>query len=166
MFDWLVEFADRGGNVIYLIALVIFIISAMVFDRAFFLFKVFRNRDKAAREIMEKTAVPGDRRNTVALRLREVERIAREFYRPMPHIRSLIAICPLLGLLGTVAGMMQLFDSISFFGTGNSRAIISAVSQTTVPAMAGMTAALFGALADTLLRRRAKAEIEGVRRLL
>ena len=42
-------------------------------------------------------------------------------------------ILPLLGLLGTVVGMIKVFDVMTFFGTGNARLMASGVSQATIP---------------------------------
>src|SRR5690606_8119865 len=64
----------------------------------------------------------------------------------MPLIRVLIALCPLLGLLGTVSGMIQVFDVLSVSGTGNPRAMAGGVSRATVPTMAGMAIAISGLL--------------------
>jgi biopolymer transport protein ExbB len=62
----------------------------------------------------------------------------------MPLLATLIAICPLLGLLGTVTGMIQVFDVLSATGTGNARAMASGIAQATLPTMAGLVVALSG----------------------
>ncbi len=160
MLEGIRAFADDGGKVIYLIAFVVFIIWTMVFERAVFILRFSRTKESVAAGIIKKSGP------TASARLREMARLSQSICHPMSFIRSLIAVCPLLGLLGTVTGMMELFDSISFFGTGNSRAILSAVSHTTIPTMAGMVAALFGAGADIVLRHYAKIHLDGVKRLV
>lgn len=71
-------------------------------------------------------------------------------------IRSLISICPLLGLLGTVYGMIEVFDIMAFWGSGNAQAMASGVSKATIPTMAGLVVALSGLLffnrLETLLK--------------
>ncbi|WP_462137783.1 MotA/TolQ/ExbB proton channel family protein [Candidatus Mycalebacterium sp.] len=160
--------ADDGGGVIYIIAFAVFAIWAMVVERAIFLFRFAGRKEAVAEKIIKKTdqMLPGRGSRAVSIRAGQVARLSVKIRRPMAFIRSLVAICPLLGLLGTVTGMMELFDSISFFGTGNSRAILSAVSHTTIPTMAGMLAGLFGAAADISLRHWAKINIDGVKRLI
>jgi biopolymer transport protein ExbB len=59
-------------------------------------------------------------------------------------IKMLIALCPLMGLLGTVTGMIHVFDIMAVTGTGNARAMASGVSQATIPTMAGMVVAIAG----------------------
>ena len=74
----------------------------------------------------------------------------------LPLIKSLIALCPLLGLLGTVTGMIEVFDIMAATGTGNPRAMASGVSKATIPTMAGMVAALSGIYFSAQLNRFAK----------
>ena len=75
-------------------------------------------------------------------------------------IQTFVALCPLLGLLGTVTGMITVFEVMAVSGSGNVRAMAAGVSQATVPTMAGMVGALSGVLLVTLLSRRAARETE------
>lgn len=59
-------------------------------------------------------------------------------------IKVLVMICPLLGLLGTVTGMISIFDVLAIAGSGNARAMASGISKATIPTMAGMIGALGG----------------------
>ena len=51
---------------------------------------------------------------------------------------GLIGMCPMIGLLGTVYGMIEVFEVLSFLGTGNPRAMSSGVAKATIPTMASM----------------------------
>ena len=57
---------------------------------------------------------------------------------------GLIGMTPMIGLLGTVYGMIEVFEVLSFMGTGNPRAMSSGVAKATIPTMAGMVISLFG----------------------
>ena len=59
-------------------------------------------------------------------------------------VKTLVALCPLLGLLGTVTGMIEVFDVMAIAGSGNARAMAAGVSKATIPTMAGMVAAISG----------------------
>jgi biopolymer transport protein ExbB len=50
----------------------------------------------------------------------------------------------MLGLLGTVYGMIEVFDVLAVMGSGNPRAMSTGVAKATIPTMAGMTVALSG----------------------
>ena len=77
----------------------------------------------------------------------------------MSTIHVLIALCPLFGLLGTVTGMMNVFDVIAVMGTGNVRAMASGISQATIPTMAGMVVALPGLYLKAGLRKQAQRRV-------
>ena len=74
----------------------------------------------------------------------------------LPVIRSLVAVCPLLGLLGTVTGMIEVFDVMAIAGAGNARAMAAGGSKATIPTMAGMVAALSGLAVSAQLDRFAR----------
>ncbi|NJB68539.1 biopolymer transport protein ExbB [Desulfobaculum xiamenense] len=68
----------------------------------------------------------------------------------------LASLAPLLGLLGTVSGMIDTFDAITRFGTGNARAMASGISAALISTQAGLVVAVPGLLAGNMLRRRAE----------
>ena len=76
----------------------------------------------------------------------------------LPYIRVLVALCPLLGLLGTVTGMMEVFDVMAISGNGNAKAMAGGVSKATIPTMAGMVAALSGLMLSVRLEQFAADE--------
>jgi biopolymer transport protein ExbB len=73
-------------------------------------------------------------------------------------INTLVALCPLLGLLGTVTGMIEVFDVMATAGNSNARAMAAGVSKATIPTMAGMVAALSGLYFSVQLQKFAKDE--------
>jgi len=70
-------------------------------------------------------------------------------------IAVLAAIAPLLGLLGTVSGMITTFDVISLFGTGNAKAMAGGISEAMITTQSGLVAAIPGLLMSGFLSRRA-----------
>jgi len=82
--------------------------------------------------------------------LNEIPRLERF----MSTLGMLAAIAPLLGLLGTVTGMINTFHAITFFGTGNPRLMSGGISEALVTTMLGLTVAIPIMLAHTLLSRR------------
>jgi biopolymer transport protein ExbB len=112
--------------------------------------------------VLEQWRARGEQRSWYAHRVREelVSGIRQQLQRNVTMIQTLVAICPLLGLLGTVTGMVAVFDVMAFFGTGNARAMAAGVSKATVPTMAGMVAALSGVYFASHLDRKAVIETE------
>ncbi len=75
--------------------------------------------------------------------------------RSLALIGVLASVAPLLGLLGTVSGMITTFDVISLFGTGNARALSSGISVALVTTQTGLLVAIPGMLFSAALERRA-----------
>lgn len=78
-------------------------------------------------------------------------RISMEQY--MGVIKMLIAICPMLGLLGTVTGMIQVFDVMAVTGSSNARSMAAGISQATISTMAGMVVAISGLYFHKLIEK-------------
>ena len=57
-------------------------------------------------------------------------------------VKLLAAVAPLLGLLGTVTGMIATFQSISLFGTGDPKLMAAGISQALVTTMLGLIVAI------------------------
>jgi biopolymer transport protein ExbB len=79
-----------------------------------------------------------------------------EIRRHLAMIAVLAAVAPLLGLLGTVLGMIETFEVIALFGTGNAKAMASGISVALVTTQAGLLVAVPGLLASGALARRAR----------
>ena len=77
-------------------------------------------------------------------------------------IQTIVKLCPMLGLLGTVTGMIEVFDVMATSGSGNARGMAMGVSKATLPTMAGMVAALSGMLFSVQLQRFVVDESERV----
>ena len=83
--------------------------------------------------------------------------LAKEF--PSGYlIDTLVALCPLLGLLGTVTGMIEVFNVMAVTGGGDAKSMAGGVEKATIPTMAGMVAALSGLFANTYIQRIANRE--------
>ena len=63
---------------------------------------------------------------------------------------------PLLGLLGTVTGMIQTFKLITVFGTGDAKSLSSGISEALITTEFGLYVAIPALLAQALLSRKAK----------
>lgn len=84
-------------------------------------------------------------------------------------INTLAVIAPLLGLLGTVLGMVTTFDVISAFGTGNAKAMAEGISAALITTQTGLLVAVPGLFMGTYLSRTSKlleAELDDLSKLL
>jgi len=69
-------------------------------------------------------------------------------------IRVLAGVAPLLGLLGTVAGMMDTFDVITIFGTGNAKAMAGGISVALITTQTGLMVSIPGLYMSGFLTKR------------
>ncbi len=69
-------------------------------------------------------------------------------------IGALAAIAPLLGLLGTVTGMIGTFDILSTFGTGNAKGMAGGISEALITTQTGLLVAIPGLYMKGFLERR------------
>ena len=75
--------------------------------------------------------------------------------RHLAAIAVLASVAPLLGLLGTVIGMVDTFDVLSIFGTGNVKGLASGISVALITTQSGLLVAIPGLLLSGYLYRRA-----------
>ena len=158
-FDAIRAFMEQGGNVLYLILVVTFAMWVLIIERLWFYsleYKKHRNRVVGAWEAR------AERKSWYAhkIRLAMISEITYNLFQGVNLIKTLVALCPLVGLLGTVTGMIDVFDVMGSQGSSNARAMAAGVSKATIPTMAGMVAALSGVFLSTYIERRAKREAE------
>ena len=76
----------------------------------------------------------------------------------MGMIRTTINVCPLLGLMGTVMGMIDIFDVISASGVANAQIMAESVARAILPTMAGMVIAISAMFMFAYIQRRTLAQ--------
>jgi len=78
----------------------------------------------------------------------------------LSFIKVLYVVAPLLGLLGTVVGMIATFQMITLFGTGDPRMMAGGISTALVTTVLGLTVAIPLTLFHSFLQGKAKALIQ------
>jgi len=159
------SFLDLGGNVLYAIMLVLFLMWTFILERLWYFYRVHPKEKQA---IVNAWETREDTHSWYAKSIREemISKTSVALKNNIALINALIAICPLLGLLGTVTGMISVFDVMTYSGSGNARAMAAGVSMATVPTMSGMVAALSGVYFGTWLDHKASTETDELADLL
>ncbi|MEE4173234.1 MAG: MotA/TolQ/ExbB proton channel family protein [Xanthomonadales bacterium] len=78
----------------------------------------------------------------------------------LSFIKVLYVVAPLLGLLGTVVGMIATFQMITLFGTGDPRMMAGGISTALVTTVLGLVVAIPLTLFHSFLQGKAKALIQ------
>jgi biopolymer transport protein ExbB len=155
------DFVERGGDVLLVIAFATGVMWALMYER----FWYFRTRHREeVRRIRKLWRERSDHSSWEAKQIRRmwISRVRLKLQQRLGPIETLVRLCPMLGLLGTVTGMIEVFDVMAVAGSGNARGMAAGVSKATLPTMAGMVAALSGMLFSIQLRRFASDEAERV----
>ncbi len=152
------DFLELGGPVLRVIAVVILVMWILILERLIYFRTGLQELMQQALNEWEQRA---ERRSWHAEQVREqiISEVRVAANRGLPMVQTLNALCPLLGLLGTVTGMIAVFDVMAVSGTGNVRSMADGVSMATIPTMAGMVGALSGVFLVTALNRMARRRI-------
>lgn len=160
-FGDLQAFLDRGGPVLLVIMAATFFMWALILERFFY----FRFAHQAvADEAISEWRSRSDRKSTLAHWVRDklVSEVRQSTELNVTLTKALVALAPLLGLLGTVTGMIQVFDIMAITDGADAKAMSAGVSRATIPTMAGMVASLSGILFTSGMDKRAARAVQRV----
>ena len=153
------SFIERGGDVLYALALVVFVMWTLIVERFWYLFTEHRAR---VTEVKHEWRGRSDTRSWHAHQIRRalISEVSTQLQQNLPLLQACVGLCTLIGLLGTVSGMVTVFDTMATTGSSSARLMADGVSKSTIPTMAGMVAALSGLYLSSWLQNRAKREAE------
>lgn len=136
---------EAGGAVLVMLAVVAVVVFAMAFERWWYYRLIWR---RGRRQLIQRWTARDDHRSWSARTLRQVwtDELVGRLRGPLPWLKFFVALCPLLGLLGTVTGMIAVFDSLTMSDTHQARAMADGVARATLPTLTGMAIAVVGLL--------------------
>ena len=137
------DFLEAGGLVVQILMVVSAFLWALILERELYYRTEMKQRVESLQSIWDQRV---DHSSWHAKKIKQllVSIASREIRGSLPLIKVVVALCPLIGLLGTVTGMIQVFDVMAAIGTGNARAMAAGITRATLPTMAGMVIALSG----------------------
>lgn len=146
------KFVNSGGPILVVIGILLLVMWTLIFERIWYLKTLLKTDVQSALNAWQARA---DRKSKRAHQIREalISQVSMKVDNNLQMIKTLVALAPLLGLLGTVTGMIKVFEILAMTGGGDAKSMASGVSQATIPTMAGMVAALSGVFGDTYLSR-------------
>lgn len=152
------SFIESGGEVLYFIAGLTFVMWMLVFERAYY-FRLGLPEDVAA--AVNTWESRPERKSWRAKQIRRalISRMRDRIETNLGLIKVCVSLCPLLGLLGTVTGMIVVFHVMAVTGGGDAKSMAGGVSRATIPTMAGMVAAISGVFAQIYVTRLANREL-------
>ena len=150
---------EAGGPVLWLIAILTFVMWTLAFER-FWYFRTELRKDVDSAITTWESRRERKSWNAQQIRMRLISEVKIKINQSLPMIKTLVALAPLFGLLGTVYGMIEVFNIMAVTGGGDAKSMAGGVSKATIPTMAGMVAALSGVFANTYITQIADRECE------
>lgn len=148
------DFIAQGGEVLWVLFAACLLLWLMILERAWYLRITW---PKLASSLVTDWNLRPDRASWRAKKIRAetVSRARLALHAQLPLIKVLVALCPLLGLLGTVLGMIGVFEVIAVSGNDDAQAMARGVYRATIPTMSGLVVALTGIYFTVRLRQLA-----------
>ena len=165
----LIERVQQGGIVGYLVILLGLFGVSIAGQRWF----ILQAADKAVTAQLESSTISDDNAlgrvlgvyennksvdtDTLELKLAEaVFKETPELNKGLLIIKVISVVAPLMGLLGTVTGMIKTFQAITLYGTGDPKLMAGGISQALVTTVLGLTVAIPTTLLHTIVSGRSR----------
>ena len=155
----LLDMRQLGGPVVIWIFTACVLMWAIVLERTWYF---SRQLPKEAAVLLAKWRGRPDKRTWAsrAIRSAMISRLNQAMTRNLQVLRVLVPMCPLLGLIGTVSGMLSVFDSMAALGSADARSMATGVSEAMVCTLSGLAVSISGLYPVYYFRRKARRETE------
>ena len=143
---------DQGGVVLWAIFFTCLLLWFLILERYWFIRVIFPRQLNATNQTLLSSLPDADsERDTsqsnwvnVSVQRSIVSEMKIQLQGSLGLIQTLVVLCPMLGLLGTVTGMVSVFEVIAVIGTSDAQAMAQGVYRATIPTMAGLVVSLSG----------------------
>ena len=153
--DTLLDFFEKGGGVVLFIGLLIILMWSFILERFWYFKYIHGDVEKDIQNIWQET--PNHKSwSGHQIRTMLISRANVKIKANLEYIRVAIVLAPLLGLLGTILGMIEVFHILAVTGGGDAKAMAGGVARSTIPAMAGLMAAIPASIAARWLDTNVK----------
>jgi biopolymer transport protein ExbB len=157
--DGIRELSSDGGAFVLWIFAAGVVLWALIFERYWF-FK--RSLPRLVRRMQEEWYARPEHGSWCSRQIRSamISRLNGAMTAGFPVLQVLVPMSPLLGLIGTVWGMLEVFDSMALRGTADARSMASGVSTAMICTMTGLAVSISGLYPVYYFRSRATRETE------
>lgn len=155
----LLDMRELGGPVVIWIFVACVLMWAIVLERTWYFRKVLPA--ESARMLAEWNARP-DKFSWASRNIRAtmISRLNAGMTTNLQVLRVLVPMSPLLGLIGTVSGMLRVFDSMAALGSADARSMATGVSEAMVCTLSGLAVSISGLYPVYYFKRKASLETE------
>ena len=131
----------------------------LVLERVWYFRRVLPEQ---ASEMHARWQARGDHQSWRARQIRSamISRLNAAMNANLGLMQVLVPLSPLLGLIGTVSGMLEVFDSMALRGSADARAMASGVSEAMICTLTGLAVSITGLYPNYYFKRRTRLETE------
>jgi biopolymer transport protein ExbB len=149
---------DGGPFVVWIFASGV-LLWALVLERYWYFSRIL---PKQAAALQSQWDARKDKTSWCARQIRQamISRLNTSMTAGFPVMQVLVPMSPLLGLIGTVSGMLEVFDSMALRGNADARSMASGVSAAMICTMTGLAVSITGLYPVHYFRSRAVRETE------
>jgi biopolymer transport protein ExbB len=153
------ELVAGGGPFVLWIFLCGVLLWTLVVERYWYFWRILPLEQKAALDRWHRRA---DHVSWCARQIRQamISRVNAGMTSNLPLMQVLVPLSPLLGLIGTVSGMLEVFDSMALRGSADARTMALGVSHAMICTMSGLAVSISGLYPVYYFRARVKRETE------
>jgi biopolymer transport protein ExbB len=153
------ELIEAGGPFVGWIFLCGLVLWTLVLERFWYFTRVL---PRQAEEMLAEWNARSDHASWCARSIRQamISRLNGAMTSGLPLLRTLVPLAPLLGLIGTVSGMLEVFDAMALRGSADARAMASGVSHAMICTMTGLAVSITGLYPVFYFQSRARRETE------
>lgn len=153
------ELIAEGGWIVYTLILSCLLMWATIVDRWWYFRRVLPHESEA---MLTKWRNRADHHSWYARAIRQmmISKLNANMTANMQILRVLVPMCPLLGLVGTVVGMLEVFNSMSSLGNADARSMASGVSHAMIATLTGLGVSITGLYPLYYFDSRARRETE------
>jgi biopolymer transport protein ExbB len=150
---------DTGGIFVFFIFMSGFVMWTLVIERYWYFTRIL---PKQVTDTMAAWRARDEHHSWCARQIRRamISRVNAGMSANMPLLRVLVPLSPLLGLIGTVSGMLQVFDSMALKGSADARAMASGVSEAMICTLTGLAVSISGLYPVYYFQNRTRMETE------
>jgi len=150
--------AGGGPWVIWIFACGV-VLWTLVLERAWYFSRILPHQAEA---MLAEWNARTDRSSWLARHVRRamISRLNVGMTANFPLLKVLVPLSPLLGLIGTVSGMLEVFDSMALRGSADARSMASGVSHAMICTMTGLAISITGLYPVFYFQSRATRETE------
>jgi len=138
----------------WLIALLALVLWSLSFERCWYLWVTLKRDIRKEKQAWDNYQGFSPR-SLGYFRIAAIGKLQQKIDDHLGLLKTLILLCPLLGLLGTVTGMITVFDVISFDNMGDLKLMAGGISKATIPTMTSMVVSISGIFVHSFIKKTA-----------